>query len=68
MAQWYLVEAESDANKVWAGIGDVQIAKSHAFLIGEKESQGRFCPLKPKHLCLQSDRLNHTVLALYKRK
>ena len=40
MAQWYLVEAESDANKVWAGIGDVQIAKSHAFLMGEKESQG----------------------------
>ena len=40
MAQWYLVEGESDANNVWAGICDVQIAKSHALLIGEKESKG----------------------------
>ena len=40
MAQWYLVEAERDSNKVWAGIFGVQIADSHAHLTGEKESQG----------------------------
>ena len=40
MAQWYLVEAESDSNKVWARIYDVKIANSHAFLTEEKENQG----------------------------